>query len=292
MGMNRGLIALAAVLAALLVVDSALGDGSPSVTATSTGVVTVRPRDRHSEKSIEAAVEAAQDAAIPIAVRNARSRALAYAHAAGLTLGPVISVSDAGGGFYAGGPWGPFGPTQFCGRGVQPPQPPFIGFGVASKRTHVKHCFVPPFETATLTIVYAVGSSGPAGPKTVAAAGIGVVKVRPRDRHSEASIEAAVAAAQKAGIPLAISNAGEYAGKYASAAGLVLGSVSSVSDGGGGYGFGFVGPFGPNRYCGKIASPIVRIRHGHRRVVGFKRVHRCFVPPVEVTSLSVTYTAT
>jgi hypothetical protein len=37
---------------------------------------------------------------------------------------------------------------------------------------------------------------------------------------------------------------------------------------------------------------VFKVIGGKRKVVRTKRVHRCFVPPFEITTLTVTYSAT
>jgi hypothetical protein len=92
-----------------------------------------------------------------------------------------------------------------------------------------------------------------------------------------------------------LKQAQEYAVDYAKAVGLTLGSVVSVSDAqnGGFYGPGpFFGTFGPNQFCGTVRQPIFKKgTKGRRKVVGTKKVHRCFVPPFAYVSLTVTYAA-
>jgi len=135
--------------------------------------------------------------------------------------------------------------------------------------------------------------------KSVTATGTGTAKVVAKNRHSESSIEKAVDAARKAAIPQALDEAHEYALLYARAAGLKLGSVLEVSDASGQtngfygpYGVGFYGSFGPNQYCGIAPQPVFKVVRGKRKIVGTKRVHRCFVPPSVTTTLTVTYSAT
>jgi uncharacterized protein YggE len=146
-------------------------------------------------------------------------------------------------------------------------------------------------------VVAALAGSAPAvadqTAKTVTATGNAEVKVVPKNRQSNASIKAAVEAAHRAGIADALHDAHGYALKYAKATGLTLASIVSVSDvpatGVGYYGPG--GPFGPNQYCGTIHRAIIKVVNGKRKVVGTKRVHRCIVPPFELTTLTVTYSA-
>jgi len=71
-------------------------------------------------------------------------------------------------------------------------------------------------------------------------------------------------------------------------------SISDQPGGGGGFygpGPGFYGTFGPGQFCGTVRQPIFKpVKHG-RKLTGFKKVHRCFVPPFAFTSLTLTYTA-
>ena len=141
----------------------------------------------------------------------------------------------------------------------------------------------------------APGTSG----ASVTATGTAQTRVKPKDRHSNSSIVAAVAAAQKAGVKRAIADAKEYAESYATAAGLKLGSIISVSDNvSTGFPYGISasqGPFGPNQYCGTFHPVRVKFvkKHGHKvvKIVHLKAVHRCFVPSFEQTTLAVTWSA-
>jgi uncharacterized protein YggE len=157
-----------------------------------------------------------------------------------------------------------------------------------------------PRSLVLVPVVAALAGSAPAvadqTAKTVTATGSAEVKVVPKDRHSNASIKAAVEAAHQTGIPEALHDARGYALKYAKATGLTLGSVVSVSDApANGIGYigpgGFYGPFGPNQYCGTVRRAILKVVDGKRKLVGTKKVHRCLVPPFEVTTLTITYSA-
>ena len=150
-----------------------------------------------------------------------------------------------------------------------------------------------------VSVVAALTAAAPATAdqaKSVTATGSAQIKVVPKDRKSNSSIAAAVETAHQTGIPAAIKDAHGYAVKYAKAAGLTLGAIESVSDAssnnGFAYGPGFYGPFGPNQYCGTVRRPIFKVVAGKRKLVGTKKVHRCFVPPFVVTVLTVTYSAT
>ena len=150
----------AAIAASFLAAAPALGQsqtGGKTVTATGTGEARVHPKDRKSNSSIAAAFDAARKAAIRSAMHEAREYASDYARAAGMTLGSVVSVSDAqANGFYGpGGPggfFGPFGPNKFCGTITQAVGRPAPGQRPKFKRVH--RCIVPPFAYTTLTVTY------------------------------------------------------------------------------------------------------------------------------------------
>lgn len=98
--MKRWMSLGAAMIAALSVAAPAVAQPSstsavPTITATGTGQTRVLPRNRHSNASIAAAVDAARKASIAGALKEAHEYALDYAAAVGMTLGNVISVSDA-----------------------------------------------------------------------------------------------------------------------------------------------------------------------------------------------------
>jgi hypothetical protein len=156
-------LALAPTLAALiLAVPAVAGAQAQSVTATGSAEVKVVPTDRHSNASIASAVAAAEQKAVPGAMSAARAKALLYAQNAGLTLGSVLSVSDASsnggpfliGPFGGGGDVGPFGPGKYCGT-VRRPVFKRVGKRVKVirvKRAHI--CQVPPYASSTLTVTY------------------------------------------------------------------------------------------------------------------------------------------
>jgi hypothetical protein len=156
--MSRRSLAWAPVLAALTFAAPALADQSKSVTATGSAEIRVLPANRHSNASIASAVNAAQKAAVPAALTAAHARALIYAQDAGLTLGPLLAVSDAAtsllGPFGPGGLISPFGPGKFCGTERRPV---FKRVGNRLKLLRVKKvhdCYVPRFATSTLTVTY------------------------------------------------------------------------------------------------------------------------------------------
>ena len=80
-------------------------------------------RTSRRQQAIAAAVEAARNRAIPLAIASAREEAQRLAAAGGLTLGPLVSVSEPEPSPFFGGPVGAaygaegtFGPGRFCGQ--------------------------------------------------------------------------------------------------------------------------------------------------------------------------------
>jgi uncharacterized protein YggE len=138
----------------------------------------------------------------------------------------------------------------------------------------------------------AVAQSPQTQDKTVTATGTGQARVHAENRHSNASIAAAVDVAHQAAISSALDEAHEYALDYAKGTGLKLGDVTSVSDAtaNGFYGPGiYVGPFGPNQYCGTTEQVVGKLVPGTKPKL--KKVHRCYVPPFAYATLTVTYSA-
>ena len=131
---------------------------------------------------------------------------------------------------------------------------------------------------------------------TVTATGTGQHVVHPQNRDNNASIVSAYDAARHAAIGGALKQAHSFALAYARGVGLTLGSVQSVSDTQSNVFYGpgeFVGPFGPDQFCGTLHQPIFKKeKNGRRKVIGTKKVHRCIVPRSASVTLTVTYSAT
>lgn len=161
--MRRGVLG-AAVIALLMGTTPAIAQPTASstaqtVTATGTAETRVVPKNRHSNASIAAAVDRARRASIAGALKQSHEYALDYAKAVGLTLGSVVSVSDAQSGFYGPGPIatiGPFGPDQYCGTIQQLVGRPAKGQKPTFKKVH--RCFVPRFAYESLTVTYSASS--------------------------------------------------------------------------------------------------------------------------------------
>ena len=149
--------------------------------------------------------------------------------------------------------------------------------------------------TGCATLAVAGAPAAAAQSSSVTATGTNQSVVHPRDRNSNASIVTAFDAARQAAIGGALKQAHEYALAYAKAVGLTLGPVVSVSDAQNSVFYGpgvFVGPFGPNQFCGTLRQPIFKKgKNGRRKVVGTKKVHRCIVPRFATVTLTVTYSA-
>lgn len=160
----RSLVLGIAAAGLLLVGPAAAADQSKSITATGVGTVKVVPTDRKSESSIEKAVDVARKAGIKLALKQAHEYAELYAKASGLTLGSVISVSDAtsqgisGYGFYGGPPYGPFygpfGPNKYCGILRQPVFKRVNGKRKIVGTKRVRRCLVPRIEATSLAVTY------------------------------------------------------------------------------------------------------------------------------------------
>ena len=152
----------AVVLAAALFPSSAPAQApaqAPATTLTASGQASTapEPENRRSETSIRKAVEAAEADALPKAVADAKSHAAALATAAGVTLGPLVAISDApatGYPFYFG--YATFPNGRFCGtvrrtrtvvrNGVR------RRVSAGTRRT----CRIPPQITASVQLTYAV----------------------------------------------------------------------------------------------------------------------------------------
>jgi uncharacterized protein YggE len=157
--MKRWMSFGAAITAALSVAAPAVAQPSSAstvqtITATGTGQTRVLPTNRHRAASIAAAVDAARKASIGGALAEAHEYALDYAEAIGVTLGNVISVSDAQtNSLYGLGSFdGPFGPGQYCGTAIQVVGRPVKGQKPKLKKVH--RCYVPQFASISLTVTY------------------------------------------------------------------------------------------------------------------------------------------
>jgi hypothetical protein len=134
---------------------------SPARTIVAVGASSspVAPANRKSNDSIKAAVDAAAEKALPQAIADGRKEAGELAAAAGVTLGDLVTISNAPLSPY--GPFsyqlGPFGPGRFCGnRTTAVVRTDSKGRRrVVRRRTH-RVCTVPSRVTQQVTLTYAI----------------------------------------------------------------------------------------------------------------------------------------
>jgi uncharacterized protein DUF541 len=160
MSRSRCLIAVPAI-ALLSVTTAQAQQPAPARSVAAVGAASVKvkaPSDRKHEAPIRAAVEAAEAKALPRAIAEARSKAAELARLSGLTLGVVVSVSDAPTSPYGPyfGFYGTFGPDRFCGT----IRTSVFKRDKSGKRrrvgTRTRHtCRVPPTVTSTVTVTFA-----------------------------------------------------------------------------------------------------------------------------------------
>jgi hypothetical protein len=115
---------VAPVLSLSLIVASGLAAApahaqQPATTLTANGIGEAKPEpeNRRSDRSIREAVAAANAKALPEAMANARAHAAELAAAAGVTLGPLVSIADQpNNGYFFYGQNGTFGNGHYCGK--------------------------------------------------------------------------------------------------------------------------------------------------------------------------------
>jgi hypothetical protein len=156
--------ATAVAAAALFVVPSAVPAQAPlsparTIVAAGASSAPVSPQDRKSNDSIKAAVDAAADKALPAAITEGRKQAGELAAAAGVTLGELMTISNAPSSPYGPFPYnlGPFGTGQFCGnRTTAVVRRDAKGRRrVVARRTR-RVCVVPPRVTQQVTLTFAI----------------------------------------------------------------------------------------------------------------------------------------
>jgi uncharacterized protein YggE len=132
--------------------------------------------------------------------------------------------------------------------------------------------------------------------RTLVAAGLGTVKVTPKDRTSNDSIVAAVKAADAKALRRAVADARDQAAKLAAAGGVTLGPLvslaNSTSNGGVFYGpyYGTTGTFGPGKFCGTVRTRSVTIGKDGKRHLGKLRSRRtCRIPSVVQRTVQLTF---
>jgi uncharacterized protein YggE len=131
----------------------------PSVVATGTGSAKVTPKDRTSDKSIQAAVDRAQATSLPLAFTDAKTQAGQLAAQAGVGLGALVTIANGPGQLFYGpyGTTGTFGPGLWCGN----VRTRSVTVGKDGKRHYGKYrtkrtCRFPGSVTRQVTLTYAI----------------------------------------------------------------------------------------------------------------------------------------
>jgi hypothetical protein len=147
-------------LVALVVAAAPASAQQPAVTLTANGVGQAKPepKDRKSDASIRQAVSDANAMALPRAMDSARAQAAELAKAAGVTLGPLVSIADNPGngyGFFIQN--GTFGNGHYCGkvRNTKWVMRNGVRRRVVAKGTH-RACRVPSEVYATVSLTFSV----------------------------------------------------------------------------------------------------------------------------------------
>jgi hypothetical protein len=163
--MSRVTPILSLSLIALVVAAAPAVAQQPTTTLTANGLGEAKPtpENRKSDASIREAVKEANAKALPEAMDNARAHAAELAAAAGVTLGPLISISDNpnnGYGFFFQQN-GTFGNGHFCGqvRNTKTVVRNGVRRRVAAKGTH-RACRIPGEVYATVSLTFSVTPAG------------------------------------------------------------------------------------------------------------------------------------
>jgi hypothetical protein len=245
-------------------------DYGPGVTVSGIGFSRVTRPTRVTEESAQQAVDAARPRAAARGMADARRRADAIAAAVGVSLGRTEAVE-----FGA-----QFGERPLCRH---------------SRRTNEIRCRVPPFVTTSAEVTFEIvgGASSSEGARELTASGLASAPVE-NQRQTSPSIRRALSVARLAATLRAAAAARKNVELAASYSGLTIGPLFSIVEAANAYGYQpLLGVFGPGRFCGVIRRAIVRRDPdtGVRRVVGRRRVRRCFNPGTAQVSLEATYVA-
>lgn len=150
---------------------------------------------------------------------------------------------------------------------------------------------------ACLLVLGVVAGSASAEGRSITAIGSVNIAVSKSVAQNEAAIRAAVQTARAKAGPAAVAAAKAEALLLATAAGMTLGTLTSVAEippsPFGPFAYGADGTFGPGKYCGTIRTPVFKTVKGVRKRTGKFRSRRgCRVPSQVGLSVSVTYSAT
>ena len=127
-----------------------------TVQAYGTDSVAVTPENPRSSGSIRRALFAARLAVVPGATAAARHNVETAAGAAGLTLGPIVSISEQLEPYYGEIALGSFGPGLFCGVVRRPVfrRDPKTGRRRVVRRVRTRRCFFPGTLSLRLEATY------------------------------------------------------------------------------------------------------------------------------------------
>ena len=244
-------------------------DYGAGVTVGGAGLARVTAPAQLTEESVREAVDAVRPRAVARAVADARRRAEAIAGALGLSLGSAEAVKLGGGAFPEREP---------CRR---------------SRRTGETRCRVPGFTTASATLTYEIvgGAKSSEGAREVSASAVGSAPADPK-RQTSPAIRHALFSARAVATPEAALAARANAALASQGSGLALGPLVSIVEQQNLYGYQpILGAYAPGTYCRSFRRSIVRRdpETGLRRVVGRRRVRRCFAPRSFQVSLEATY---
>jgi hypothetical protein len=240
------------------------------VTVSGAGLARVKAPSRVTEDSVNQAVDAARRKAISRAVADARQRSEGIAAAVGITLGPADAVELNPG----------FRQREPCRR---------------SRRTGEVRCSVPAFASASATVTFEIagGASSDEGARELSASGSDSALVGAKRRTSPA-IRHALFVARDAATPEAAKEARANVELAAQGTGLTLGQPFSFVEQLSPYGYDqLLGAFAPGIFCGTVTRGIIRRdpETGERRLVGRRRVRRCYSPRSLPVTLEATYLA-
>jgi hypothetical protein len=240
------------------------------VTVSGAGLARVKAPSRVTEDSVNQAVDAARRKAISRAVADARQRSEGIAAAVGITLGPADAVELNPG----------FRQREPCRR---------------SRRTGEVRCSVPAFAPASATVTFEIagGASSDEGARELSASGSDSALVGAKRRTSPA-IRHALFVARDAATPEAAKEARANVELAAQGAGLTLGQPFSFVEQLSPYGYDqLLGAFAPGIFCGTVTRGIIRRdpETGERRLVGRRRVRRCYSPRSLPVTLEAIYLA-
>ena len=240
------------------------------MTVSGAGLARVKAPSRVTEDSVHEAVATARRKAISRAVADARRRSEGIASALGLSLGSTHAVELNPG----------FREREPCRR---------------SRRTQELRCTVPAFTSASATVTFEIagGASSDEGAREVSGSASASALVGAKRRTSPA-IRHALFVARDAATPEAAKAARANLELAAQGSGLRLGQPFSIVQQASPYGYDtLLGAFAAGIFCGNVTRGIIRRdpETGERRLVGRRRVHRCFAPRSLQVTIEATYLA-